>query len=144
MINNFKSIEPSVEISTDNEIGSVLKKSQEKYRILFEKLNDAVFLVDSETGLIQDVNEQVEVLLGIPTEEIIGMHYALVHPINELEGVKKLFEKYAEADKSLTSEGILIQNRDGRKVPVEISTSVFESDGKKFILGVLRDITEHK
>ncbi len=58
LIENFKLIEPSVEISTDIVIGSVLKKSQEKYHIPFEKLNDAVFLVDSETGLIHDVNKQ--------------------------------------------------------------------------------------
>ncbi len=144
IINNFKLAEPRVEISTDNEIGSVLKKSQEKYRILFEKLNDAVFLVDSETGLIHDANKQSEVLLGMPTEAIIGMHYTPVHPVDELGNVKKLFQKYAETDKSLTSEEIFAQNRDGRQIPVEISTSVFESDGKKFILGVLRDINERK
>ena len=100
--------------------------------------------MDSATGLIHDVNKQAEVLLGMPTEAIIGMHYTLVHPVEELESVKKLFEKYAETDKSLTSEEIFVQNRDGRQIPVEISTSVFASDGKKFILGVLRDITERR
>lgn len=144
LISKLKLLESSVEISKNSELESTLKELQEKYRTLFEILNDAIFKVDVETGLILDVNRHAEALLGIPTEEIIGMHYTRVHPLEEEKRNKKLFEKYAKISKSLTSEEIFVQHKDGRKIPVEISTSIFNSGGRKAILGVLRDITKRK
>ncbi len=121
-----------------------LRESDGKYRKLMETANDAIFVVDTETGIILDANKQAEVLLGIPVEEIIGMHYTKIHPVGKEKYYKKLFEKYAKIDKSITSEDLFAQHKDGRKIPVEISTSVFETGGKKMIQGIFRDITERK
>ncbi len=121
-----------------------LRESDEKYRKLMETGNDAIFVADTETGIILDANKQVEVLLGIPAEEIIGMHYTKIHPVEEGKRIKKLFEKYVKINKSITSEDILVQHKDGRKIPVEISTSVFKLEGKKVIHGIFRDVTERK
>ena len=121
-----------------------LLESEEKYRKLIEIANDAIFVVDVETGYIFDINKHAEVLLGLPSEEIIGTHYTKIHPVEEVKCCKKLFEKYAKIDKSITSEDIYVQHKDGRKIPVEISTSVFRLGDRKVIQGIFRDITERK
>ncbi|MEE9605324.1 MAG: PAS domain S-box protein, partial [Candidatus Scalindua sp.] len=121
-----------------------IRESEEKYRKLIETANDAIFVADVETGSIFDTNKHAEVLLGIPADEIIGMHYTNLHPVEEEKRIKKLFEKYAKFNKSITSEDIYVQHKDGRKIPVEISTSVFKLRGKKVIQGIFRDITERK
>ncbi len=121
-----------------------LRESDGKYRKLMEAANDAIFIVDTETGIILDANKQVEVLLGIKADEIIGMHYTNVHPVEEGKRIKKLFEKYVKINKSITSEVIFVQHKDGRKIPVEISISFFKLEGKKVIHGIFRDVTERK
>jgi len=57
-----------------------LRESEQKYRTLFENLNDAAFLADVETGRILDTNKQGEMLVGRTREEIIGMHQSELHP----------------------------------------------------------------
>ncbi len=47
------------------------------------------------------------------------------------------------ADRSAVSEGVHIA-KDGRRIPVEISTHVFELNGKPTRLSAVRDITERK
>ncbi len=121
-----------------------LRESDGKYRKLMEAANDAIFVVDVETGAIFDTYKHAEVLLGIKADEIIGMHYTKIHPVGKEKYYKKLFEKYAKIDKSITSEDIYVQHKDGRKIPVEISTSVFKLGGKKVIQGIFRDITARK
>ncbi len=89
-----------------------LQESEEKYRKLIETANDAIFVVDVETGSIFDTNKHAEVLLGIPAYEIIGMHYTNVHPVEDVKRTKKLFERYAKIDKSITSEDIFVQHKE--------------------------------
>jgi PAS domain S-box-containing protein len=125
-------------------IEKILQESEEKYRKLIEIANDAIFLADVETGIILEVNKQTEELLGVPVEEIVGMHHTQVYPPEDVERNKDLFNKYSQVDKSITLEDIFVQQKDGRKIPVEISSSVFKLGAKKVILGIFRDITERK
>ena len=122
----------------------ILQESEEKYRKLIEIANDAIFLADVETGIILEANKQTEKLLGVPAEEIMGMHHTQVYPPEDVERNKELFNKYSQFDKSITLEDIFVQHKDGRKIPVEISSSVFKLGSKKVILGIFRDITERK
>ena len=56
-----------------------LRESEEKYRTLIETDNDAVFIIDAETGIILDANKKADDLLGMPHEKIIGMHQKAIH-----------------------------------------------------------------
>ncbi len=118
-------------------------RRRKKTQIL-EEVNDAVFLVDIKTGFILDANTRAEMLLGIPVEEIIGKHHTQMYPVEERERTNKLFQEYAQLKHSVTSEDIFVQHKDGRRSPVEISSSVIELGGKKVTLGIFRDVTERK
>ena len=131
-------------LPTRKEIEGILQESEEKYRKLIEIANDAIFLVDAETGIILEANNQTEELLGVPVEEIVGMHYTQIYPPEDVERNKELFNKYSHFDKSISLEDIFVQHKDGRKIPVEISSSVCKLGDKKVILDIFRDITERK
>ncbi len=114
---------------------------EEKYRKLIETANDAIFIADVETGIILYVNKRAEELMDMPAEKIVGMHRRQLHPADEAGKYKKLFSDHIRRGKSI-SEEIFVCREDGHSVPVEISASVIEWDGKKVIQGIFRDITE--
>jgi PAS domain S-box-containing protein len=121
-----------------------LKESEEKYRKLLETANDAIFIADAETGIILDTNKKAEKLLGIPKEEIIGMHQSQLHPKEEVERYKAIFKEHVKKGRALDYRELYVVRKDGQKIPVEISASVIKIRGKKIVLGIFRDITERK
>jgi PAS domain S-box-containing protein len=120
-----------------------LRASEEKYRSLVEGANDAIFIADAETGILLDANKKAEELIGMPAEELIGMPQAQLHPEGDAERYSKIFRKAVQNKKAIYGDSF-VRHRDGRKIPVEISSSVLESGNKKLIQGIFRDVTERK
>jgi PAS domain S-box-containing protein len=123
-----------------------LKKSEERYRTFINAAHDAIFVADAETGVILEANSKAGELLGMPVEEIVGMHHSQLHPENELAENIAGFKRSVKSGRSVTAEReIHILTRDGQKVPVEISTSTIELEvGKPLAFGIFRDITVRK
>jgi PAS domain S-box-containing protein len=120
-----------------------LGQSESKYRKLMDMANDAIFIADAQTGTIVDANQAAERLIGRPLKEIVGMHQMELHPPEEAENYRRLFQEYIGKIAGVTEE-IYALHRSGRKVPVEISSSVMELNGRTVIQGIFRDITERK
>lgn len=120
-----------------------LRRSQERYRYLFENIRNAAFLADSETGVIVDANLQAETLLGRTRDEIIGMHQSQLHPPENGDEYRTLFRDAIEGrvDSDVDAE---IVRADGTTVPVNITGSLMTIHGRKLILGLFRDVTERK
>jgi PAS domain S-box-containing protein len=121
-----------------------LLESELRFRSLFENAKDAVFLADTRTGEIIDVNAEAEKLVNRSRREIIGKHRSFIHPA----------DRSAEAD-ALFREQILLLGEhpvefevidaDGRRIPVEIKASVVRLDENRIISqGIFRDISERK
>lgn len=117
-------------------------EAKEGYRKLIETTNDAVFIVDCETGIILDVNRYVERLIGMPADEIVDLHFTKLHPEEDVERYKKFFEKhYRVKEGRVDAEDLIVCHKDGSRINVEISTNVIEFEGgKKIIQGIFRDI----
>jgi len=122
-------------------VESVLRKSEEKYHRLIETANDAIFIVDVETGIILYVNKRAEEMMGMSAEEIVGMHRRQLYPEDEAKNYEKIFSDRIRRGE-MVSEEIFVCRKDGHRVPVEISATVIEWDGKKVIQGIFRDIAE--
>jgi len=118
-----------------------LKLSELRFRMLFEGANDAIILADAMTGEILEANLKAGELLGMPREEIIGMHQTELHP-PELENMaRSVFRAHTEGpDGGVAIVPVL--RKDGSEVFVEISGSNFELGGRKVIQGIFRDVTE--
>ncbi len=118
-----------------------LISSEEKYRKLTETANDAIFLADVETGKIIEANKKAELLIGRSRDEIIGMHQSDLHPPEEVEEYIQIFKEHIE-EGSAVSEPIDVVHKDGHRIPVLISASTFELDGKMVNQGIFHDITD--
>jgi len=122
------------------ELLSRLQESEERYRHLFENLNDAAFLADPETGLIIETNKAGEELTGRTRDEIIGMHQTQLHPPDKVEQYRQRFAEHVEKGRMADFDGDVVR-KDGGTVPVAISASIVTLAGKEYILGLFRDIT---
>jgi PAS domain S-box-containing protein len=120
-----------------------LKESEEKYRGLFQNSGDAVFIVDTETGIILDANRQAEQLTGKPRQELIGMHQSQLHPAENVEYYREKFQKHIMNDRVFDLEADVVK-KDGSIVPVFIFSNLIDLQGKKVIQGIFRDISKEK
>ncbi len=145
LISEIKELRDSLEqqISERKRVENALSESEGKYRKLIETANDAIFIADAETGIILDVNRRAEELMNIPAEEIIGMHQKQLHPEDEAGDYKRIFREHVQSEDGI-SEEVVVCRKDGHKIPVEISASVIEWNGKKVVQGIFRDITGRK
>jgi PAS domain S-box-containing protein len=120
-----------------------LRASEAKFRNLFEHAKDAIFLADTQSGIIIDANPAACNMLGLPKEKVVGMHQSQLHPQEEVEHYRQLFRDHAKKGIA-NAEDLFVQRSDGNRVPIDISASVAELAGKSIIQGVFRDITERK
>ena len=121
-----------------------VRQSEEKYRVLMQNAADAIFIADAETGILIDTNQSAENLIGRQREEMIGMHQSKLHPEDEIENYTKLFRHHVESGGGVVAVPVYVQHRDGRRIPVEISSGVAEVDGKQILLSIFRDATKRK
>lgn len=131
------------DITERKQAEDALKGSEERYRILFENANDAIFIADTDTEKLLFVNKMAEKLTGRNREELIGTHRSELHPKEKAAYYKKQFKEHVESGGVIDAEGE-VTKKDGTIVPVLISASVFEIEGKKIIQSIFRDITERR
>ena len=120
-----------------------LKRSEEKYIALFENLNDAAFVADTESGVIIETNKKGELLLSRTQKEIIGMHQTEIHPPAKSEEYRKRFAVHIQKGHVVDYDGEVIR-KDGSIVQVSISAAPLIIGGKKLIIGFFRDIEKLK
>ncbi len=119
------------------------EESQLKYQKLFESANDAIFLADSETGIIIEANKKAEQLTGKKRNQLIGMHQSQLHPHEQIPEARKAFETDAKTIKNNNKyQDFFLLGPDNKKILVEISPCVVEISGRKIVMGIFRDITE--
>lgn len=117
---------------------------EDRYKKLFEEARDAIFIADVETGILLEVNKAAEKLLNKTRDEIVGMHQSDLHPPEDIEEYKELFEAHVSAGGSPTIEAEVIDSQ-GRRIPVEICAVVTTlKDGSQVIRGSFRDITRRR
>jgi len=111
-------------------------------RVLFDSHPDGVYLITT-SGVFVDGNPQAERITGYKKEELIGKSVfksKLVHK-NQFGRIAKMLAEIAMG-RSLKSEEITLIRKDKSTVEIEISTHMIQLEGKTYILGSARDISE--
>ncbi|MFZ4591830.1 MAG: PAS domain S-box protein, partial [Ignavibacteria bacterium] len=113
----------------------------------FEVAADAMFIAETDTGIILEANQAASRLLLLPHDSIVGLHQSKLHPPLNKESVNNVFEihKLEANEKAMTHpiENTIIRS-DGSEVHVEILASKITYNGKLCLMGTFRDITERK
>jgi len=124
-----------------------LRDSEAQFKCLFEGAADAIFVAESDSGIIIDANQAACRLLQMPYEKIIGLHQSRLHPPEEEKYYRNNFLKQKQEVKQKQPitpvEGKVICS-DGSETTVEIMASLVTIKGKVCMMGTFRDITERK
>ena len=125
-----------------------LKKSEERYRILFNHTHDAVLVhgitSDGLPGKITEVNDFACERTGYARDELLRMS-----PL-DLDAREGAWKETAQemmarlkAEKHAAFESISV-TKAGLKIPVEIRSQLFEVAGEPTVLTIVRDLSDLK
>jgi PAS domain S-box-containing protein len=120
------------------------QKTSHIHKHLIEMAPDAIFLADTKTGIILEGNNKAAELLGVPVDQIIGMHQTKLHPPEETQKYQEFFQKSLQIESGPLIEDTYVRHQEGHGIPVRISTSLIRFDNKQLILGIFSDISEEK
>ncbi|HPQ81158.1 MAG TPA: PAS domain S-box protein, partial [bacterium] len=120
-------------------------EAEERFRLIFENAADAVFVheVSPELpGRFVDVNSGACRLLGYTRDEMLSMDVAAIDVPEQASRLPAIMRKlFDEGVAHFETEHVA---RDGRRIPVDVHTSLFEFQGSRLVLSVARDITERR
>ncbi len=115
-------------------------RDQLKLQVLIDHLSDLIFIFESDSGQIIEINEAVCSGLKMSKEEIIGKNFNVFEPnISAGLGWQTLPNQINGHAKPLES---CLNCADQSLLPVEIQFSHIVFDNKKYTLAVARDIRE--
>jgi PAS domain S-box-containing protein len=110
-------------------------------RDLINGMNDTAFVIDFDAGFVE-VNETAERTLGYSRSELITMGPADIDPSLPADEIKHLVRGMRTDDRQVFET--CHRTKDGKVIPVEISSSRISFRGEPAVLSVARDLTERK
>jgi len=122
-----------------------LRISKERYRLLMDNANDAVYVASLEAdgpGPLIDVNKRGCALLGYSREELLALDKAALDE-------RMPYRRAGDLARELLAQGHLVFESehlaaDGSRLPVEVSANLFELQDSQIIMAMVRDISERK
>ncbi len=122
-----------------------IKKSEEKYRILYEKLSDALFLSNKD-GQVTLYNDMAVNLFGYDEDELLGKHFTdLLHP-EDCHRILNSHEKHLKTGESIIGGfDAKARRKDGSYFDVTITNTILMEEGKPSgYQSLIHDITNRK
>ncbi len=131
-----------LEIEDRKQAEKALQKSEEKYRLLVENINDVIFQTD-QNGTLTYISPVTKTLAGYDPSELIGQHFIEIIYEEDLELLAGRYEELMAGIIKPTEYRIL--DKSGEPIWVRSSsTLIYENDNVVGIQGVLTNIAEEK
>jgi len=120
------------------------KNIKQNYKILFNKINDAVFVhlltPDLQPGKFIEVNEVAYKKLGYLKEELLKLSpFEINHPDDMKKNINA-WKKFLKNDHIKFTTNLITKS--GKKIPSEITLNLIKIKDKKYVLGMASDITQ--
>lgn len=120
-----------------------LKNSEQKYSTLVEKSNDAIIILQNNYVVFVN-NKFVEITEYSKTEAVGKLFSSFLSAESRRIYAKKLRKNWNITLDTLHKREIELLSKQGTKIPVIITASVIEHEGKSSLMAIIRDITEQK
>jgi PAS domain S-box-containing protein len=121
-----------------------LRESEERYRLLFQHANDAIFLLSSETRRIIDCNDKAAELVGYSPEELRRLTVDRLCPPDERCRVEDYLTTLEGKGSVSGMCDMHLLRKDGGLVDIEASGVRLRVGDRAVNLCVVRDVTERK
>jgi len=123
-----------------------LQKNEKRYRMLFNNVNDAVFVNhltdDNKFDHFIEVNDVACLRLGYTRDELERLNLYKTIPDRYIGTLDEAIEELQEKNHVIFEVKQI--RRDNRLIPVEINAHLFEFNDRPTVLSLARDITKRK
>ncbi len=113
----------------------------DRLAVVTDHATDAILLLDRDMKIVE-ANERVRTMYGRSPDEMRGLILADLHPKETKSMAKGSFERIFNGGPDLLETWHVRAN--GDLVPVEVSAQAVSVGGERYMLGVVRDITQRK
>ena len=121
-----------------------MRVSEERYRALFDRSLDCVFLNDFD-GKFLDANQAALDLLGYQRADLGTLTFASLLTEDQLPLAFQVTEEIKATGHQQRPAEFRLRGKDGRQVYVETRSSLIYREGKPFaVQGIARDLTERR
>lgn len=119
-----------------------LKESEERYRAIFEQADEAILLLDVETGSFIDFNDCAHNNLGYSRDEFKGIKIPDIEVVENEEEYLRHLDKILQqgSDRFETKH----RHKDGHILVMSIQSHLITYGRRKCILAIWTDMTEFK
>lgn len=133
-------------ITEQKKVADALQRSEQNYREIFNATHEGIFLHDSTTGALLDVNDAALRMHGYETkEEFLARDFSQVMVEGspyDWQGARRRIQRAVEDGPQVFEW--LNRRRNGEQFWVEVSLRSSQIGGRKKILAVVRDISQRK
>ncbi len=140
-------LDQRIELLRDRKrLEQALLESAKLYRTIFNGSSDAVFAYhlteENLPGDFIEVNEKACEMLGYTREKLMGLNRMDLEAPQGMETLAERLGTLRERKRGLHETAMI--TKQGRLVPVEISSNLVELDGRLLVLAIARDISERE
>lgn len=114
---------------------TALRESEQQLRLLFERSNDAIFVIEKQSGLYLRANRAAEKLTGLSLVELKTISVFEVVPTS----ARELIQQLSETDEALNLKQVQYTEPDGHQHIAELSILPVN---ERIVFGIAHDITE--
>lgn len=130
------------DINERRQAEQALRESEERYRALFNEIEDAIFIHDQESNIL-DVNQAACDRLGYTRDELLRIKTTDIDAPDYGAKFYERLQRQLGTGKLLDIEGIHVA-QDGHQIPVHVNSRKITYKGQMAVLAVARDVTELK
>jgi len=124
-------------------IEQALVESELQYRRLFETAQDAILILNGETGTVIDANKFIVDMMGYPKEYFIGKHLWELGFIRDKTMAQTAFSEL-KTKGYIRYEDLPLETKGGESMDVEFISNAYLVNKNKIIQCNIRDITARK
>jgi len=130
------------DITVEKRIEQSLQESEEKYRILVERANDGITII--QDTLLKYVNQSLSDITGYSIPELLEKPFtSFLHP-NVLQEVGDFYRRRMAGEDIRPIYDTIMRRKDGSSLDVEINAGLITYQGRPANLVFVRNISERK
>jgi len=119
-----------------------LLESEKRYSVLVEEASDGVMII--QDGKIVFANRKAAEIVGYSRDELLGLPYEKLVDENYRQQAKEMYVLRVRGEKAPTTHEIKVITKTRERIPVELSGTLVNYQGRPADLVLERDISERK